>query len=81
MFITEIDEQHANDKRTNALKPMNCPCHVQIITTILGPIGTPLRLAEFGSCHRYEPSGTMHGLMRVEVSPKTMVISSAPKTK
>ena len=30
MFITEIDEQHANDKRTNALKPMNCPCHVQL---------------------------------------------------
>ena len=48
MFITEIDEQHANDKRTNALKPMNCPCHVQNIITILDPIGTlPLRLAEF----------------------------------
>ncbi len=66
MFITEIDEQHANDKRTNALKPMNCPCHVQIYNHELRSYrDLPLRLAEFGSCHRYEPSGTMHGLMRV----------------
>ena len=66
MFITEIDEQHANDKRTNALKPMNCPCHVQIYNHDLRSYrDLPLRLAEFGSCHRYEPSGTMHGLMRV----------------
>ncbi|MCY3874957.1 MAG: threonine--tRNA ligase [Rhodobacteraceae bacterium] len=66
MFITEIDEEHAREKRVNALKPMNCPCHVQIYNR-----GTksyrdlPLRLAEFGSCHRYESSGSMHGLMRV----------------
>ena len=66
MFITEIDEEHANEKRVNALKPMNCPGHVQIYNQ-----GTksykdlPLRFAEFGACHRYEPSGTMHGLMRV----------------
>ena len=66
MFITEIDEQHANDKRTNALKPMNCPCHVQIYNHDLRSYrDLPLRLAEFGSCHRYEASGTMHGLMRV----------------
>jgi len=66
MFITEIDEQHANEKRTNALKPMNCPCHVQIYNHDLRSYrDLPLRLAEFGSCHRYEPSGTMHGLMRV----------------
>ena len=66
MFITKIDEQHANDKRTNALKPMNCPCHVQIYNHDLRSYrDLPLRLAEFGSCHRYEPSGTMHGLMRV----------------
>ena len=66
MFITEIDEEHANEKRTNALKPMNCPCHVQIFNQGLKSYrDLPLRYAEFGSCHRYEASGTMHGLMRV----------------
>ena len=66
MFITEIDEEHANEKRVNALKPMNCPCHVQIYNQgIKSYRDLPLRYAEFGSCHRYEPSGTMHGLMRV----------------
>ena len=66
MFITEIDEEHANEKRTNALKPMNCPCHVQIYNQGLKSYrDLPYRLAEFGSCHRYEASGTMHGLMRV----------------
>jgi threonyl-tRNA synthetase len=71
MFITEVDEDseagaHANEKRTNALKPMNCPCHVQIYNRSLKSYrDLPLRLAEFGSCHRYESSGSMHGLMRV----------------
>ncbi|MEO0428558.1 MAG: threonine--tRNA ligase [Pseudomonadota bacterium] len=66
MFITEIDEEHANEKRVNALKPMNCPCHVQIYNRGLKSYrDLPLRLAEFGSCHRYESSGSMHGLMRV----------------
>ena len=66
MFITEIDEEHANEKRTNALKPMNCPCHVQVYNQGLKSYrDLPLRYAEFGSCHRYEASGTMHGLMRV----------------
>ncbi|MCP5074719.1 MAG: threonine--tRNA ligase [Rhodobacteraceae bacterium] len=66
MFTTEIDEEHANEKRTNALKPMNCPCHVQIYNQGLKSYrDLPLRLAEFGSCHRYEPSGALHGLMRV----------------
>ncbi|MGB0412399.1 MAG: threonine--tRNA ligase, partial [Pikeienuella sp.] len=66
MFITEIDEEHANEKRVNALKPMNCPCHVQIYNQGLKSFrDLPLRLAEFGSCHRYESSGSMHGLMRV----------------
>ncbi len=66
MFITEIDEEHANEKRVNALKPMNCPCHVQVYNQGLKSYrDLPLRLAEFGSCHRYEPSGSMHGLMRV----------------
>ena len=66
MFITEIDEEHANEKRVNALKPMNCPCHVQVYNHGLKSYrDLPVRLAEFGSCHRYEASGTMHGLMRV----------------
>ncbi len=66
MFITEIDEDHANEKRTNALKPMNCPCHVQVFNQGLRSYrDLPIRLSEFGSCHRYEASGTLHGLMRV----------------
>ncbi|HET9680234.1 MAG TPA: threonine--tRNA ligase [Gammaproteobacteria bacterium] len=49
-----------------AVKPMNCPCHVQVYKHGLKSYrDLPLRLAEFGSCHRYEPSGAMHGLMRV----------------
>jgi threonyl-tRNA synthetase len=66
MFIVEVDEEGANEKRTNALKPMNCPCHVQVYNHGLKSYrDLPLRLAEFGSCHRYESSGSMHGLMRV----------------
>ena len=66
MYITEIDEEHANEKRTNALKPMNCPCHVQVYNHGLKSYkDLPIRFVEFGSIHRYEPSGTMHGLMRV----------------
>ncbi|MDJ0631241.1 MAG: threonine--tRNA ligase [Rhodobacter sp.] len=66
MYITEIDEEHANEKRVNALKPMNCPCHVQVFNQgIKSYRDLPLRLAEFGSCHRYEPHGALHGLMRV----------------
>ncbi|HIJ38267.1 MAG TPA: threonine--tRNA ligase [Rhodospirillaceae bacterium] len=54
------------DERTLAIKPMNCPCHVQIFRTgIKSYRDLPLRMAEFGSCHRYEPSGAMHGIMRV----------------
>jgi len=66
MFIAEVEEEHAQEKRVNALKPMNCPCHVQIYNHGLKSYrDLPLRLAEFGSCHRYESSGSMHGLMRV----------------
>jgi threonyl-tRNA synthetase len=66
MFIAEVEEEHAQEKRVNALKPMNCPCHVQIFNHGLKSYrDLPLRMAEFGSCHRYEPSGAMHGLMRV----------------
>ncbi len=66
MFIAEVEEEHAKEKRVNALKPMNCPCHVQVYNQGLKSYrDLPLRLAEFGACHRYEPSGAMHGLMRV----------------
>tara|TARA_B100000676_G_C18076561_1_gene848057 strand:- start:256 stop:2235 length:1980 start_codon:yes stop_codon:yes gene_type:complete len=54
------------DERTLAVKPMNCPGHVQIFRQgIKSYRDLPLRMAEFGSCHRYEPSGSLHGLMRV----------------
>jgi len=66
MFIVEVDEEGAREKRINALKPMNCPCHVQIYNQgIKSYRDLPFRMAEFGSCHRYEPSGAMHGIMRV----------------
>ena len=66
MFIVEVDEEHAREKAVNALKPMNCPCHVQIFNQGLKSYrDLPLRIAEFGSCNRYEPSGALHGIMRV----------------
>jgi threonyl-tRNA synthetase len=66
MFIVEVDEEHAREKAVNALKPMNCPCHVQIFNKGLKSYrDLPLRMAEFGSCNRYEPSGALHGIMRV----------------
>ncbi len=56
----------SSENRDYAIKPMNCPCHVQIFNQgIKSYRDLPLRLAEFGSCHRNEPSGTLHGLMRV----------------
>ncbi|MFT5506324.1 MAG: threonyl-tRNA synthetase [Gammaproteobacteria bacterium] len=56
----------SSESRDYAVKPMNCPCHVQIFNQGLKSYrDLPLRLAEFGSCHRNEPSGTLHGLMRV----------------
>jgi threonyl-tRNA synthetase len=56
----------SSENRDYAVKPMNCPCHVQIFNQgIKSYRDLPLRLAEFGSCHRNEPSGTLHGLMRV----------------
>ncbi|WP_420568124.1 threonine--tRNA ligase [Thalassovita sp.] len=66
MFIVEVDEEHAREKSINALKPMNCPCHVQVYNQGLKSYrDLPLRMAEFGSCNRYEPSGALHGIMRV----------------
>lgn len=60
MFITETENRHY------AVKPMNCPCHVQIYNQgIKSYRDLPLRLSEFGNCHRCEPSGALHGLMRV----------------
>lgn len=62
MFIAEVAEE---DKHL-ALKPMNCPCHIQVFSQGMKSYrDLPVRFAEFGSCHRYEPSGALHGLMRV----------------
>ncbi len=56
----------SSENRDYAVKPMNCPCHIQIFNMGLKSYrDLPLRMAEFGSCHRNEPSGTLHGLMRV----------------
>ncbi len=56
----------STENRDYAIKPMNCPCHVQVYNQALHSYrDLPLRLAEFGSCHRNEPSGTLHGLMRL----------------
>ncbi len=70
MFVVEVDESDSGadgaNRRMLALKPMNCPGHVQIFRQgIKSYRDLPLRMAEFGSCHRYEPSGALHGLMRV----------------
>jgi threonyl-tRNA synthetase len=60
MFTTE------SENRDYAVKPMNCPCHIQIYNQGLKSYrDLPLRMSEFGSCHRNEPSGTLHGLMRL----------------
>ena len=65
MFIATVEDESEKD-RVLALKPMNCPCHVQIFNQgIRSYRELPLRMAEFGSCHRYEPSGALHGIMRV----------------
>jgi threonyl-tRNA synthetase len=62
MFIAEV----VDEDKTLALKPMNCPCHVQIFKQGLRSYRQlPLRMAEFGACHRFEPSGALHGIMRV----------------
>jgi len=62
MFIATVEDE----EKTLALKPMNCPCHVQIFKHGLRSYRElPLRMAEFGACHRYEPSGALHGIMRV----------------
>ena len=77
MFLVEVDESrdgetadaHVKNRdatRINALKPMNCPCHVQVFNEGLKSYrDLPLRLSEFGSCARYEPSGALHGIIRV----------------
>ena len=66
MFAAQSAGEHAEDKRWFAVKPMNCPGHVQIFKHGLRSYRElPLRLAEFGIVHRYEPSGALHGLMRV----------------
>ncbi len=65
-FRENMFTAQSEDDRTLALKPMNCPCHVQIFRQgIKSYRDLPLRMAEFGSCHRNEPSGALHGIMRV----------------
>ena len=62
MFIATVEDED----KSLALKPMNCPCHVQIFRHGLRSYrDLPWRMAEFGACHRYEPSGALHGIMRV----------------
>ncbi|MDA8250626.1 MAG: threonine--tRNA ligase [Rhodospirillales bacterium] len=62
MFIARVEDED----RVLALKPMSCPCHVQIFRQgVRSYRELPLRMAEFGACHRYEPSGALHGIMRV----------------
>jgi threonyl-tRNA synthetase len=62
MFLAEVEDEH----KTLCVKPMNCPAHVQIFKDGLKSYrDLPLRMAEFGACHRYEPSGALHGIMRV----------------
>jgi len=62
MFLAEVEDEN----RTLVVKPMNCPAHVQIFNEGLKSYRElPIRMAEFGSCHRYEPSGSLHGIMRV----------------
>ncbi len=66
MFSVQCADPEAEDERVFALKPMNCPGHVQIFKHGLKSYRElPIRLAEFGAVHRYEPSGALHGLMRV----------------
>ncbi len=76
MFFTE------SEKREYALKPMNCPGHVQVFNSGLRSYRElPVRYGEFGGCHRNEPSGALHGIMRYAPSPRTMGMSSAPKRR
>ena len=76
MFITSSED------RVYAVKPMNCPCHVQVFNQGLKSYrDLPLRMAEFGSCHRNEPSGALHGLMRVRNFVQDDAHIFAPKTR
>lgn len=71
MYLSENEEGLKEfaadpDKRMFALKPMNCPCHIQVFNQGLRSYRElPLRFAEYGSCHRFEPSGALHGILRV----------------
>lgn len=76
MFTTQ------SENRDYAIKPMNCPCHVQIFNQGLKSYrDLPLRMAEFGSCHRNEPSGALHGLMRVRGFTQDDAHIFAPRTR
>lgn len=72
----------SSENREYCIKPMNCPGHVQIFNQGLKSYrDLPLRMAEFGSCHRNEPSGSLHGLMRVRGFTRMTRISSVLKNK
>lgn len=72
----------SSENREYCIKPMNCPGHVQIFNPGLKSYrDLPLRMAEFGSCHRNEPSGSLHGLMRVRGFTQMTRISSVLKNK
>lgn len=72
----------SSENREYCIKPMNCPGHVQIFNQGLKSYrDLPLRMAEFGSCHRNEPSGSLHGLMRVRGFTQMTRISSVLKNK
>jgi len=76
MFVTE------SENRNYALKPMNCPGHVQIFNSNMRSYrDLPMRYGEFGQCHRNEPSGALHGIMRCAALRKTTVIFSAQKSR
>ncbi len=72
----------SSENREYAIKPMNCPGHVQIFNQGLKSYrDLPLRMAEFGSCHRNEPSGALHGIMRVRGFTQMMLMSSVLKPR
>ena len=73
-----VEDHDKDHHRVLALKPMNCPCHVQIFRQSLHSYrDLPLRMAEFGSCHRNEPSGALHGICLLYTSNLAMASPSA----
>ena len=82
MFLAEVEEEDGDDRQVAALKPMNCPCHVQIFNQgIKSYRDLPLRIAEFGSCHRYEPHGRAarhHARARLHAGRRAHLLPRGP---